>query len=150
MPAKIRTIKARSASTSEHFYFNRSIQFKGGLLGQIKFFPKKSGIIKIKLYQDLDKNNKISKDDLIFKGKVADAKHSDELINFVGTIKFKKQMHSCDWEKQKQPGEFIACTRDYVPTLHELMLKPDLSGEKIYAEGLGEFRNEQLFDTYLL
>ena len=30
------------------------------------------------------------------------------------------------------------------------MLKPDSSGEKIYAEGLDEFRNEQLFDTYLL
>ena len=59
-------------------------------------------------------------------------------------------MHSCGWEKQKQPDEFIACTRDYVPTLHELMLKPDSSGEKIYAEGLDEFRNEQLFDTYLL
>ena len=106
-----------------------------------QIFSKKSGIIKIILYQDLDKNNKITKEDLIFKGKVTDAKHSDELINFVGTIKLKKQMHSCDWEKQKQPGEFIACTRDYVPTLHELMLKPDSSGEKIYAEGLGEFRN---------
>ena len=42
MPAKIRTIKALSASTSEQFHFNRSIQFKGSLLGQIKFFPKKA------------------------------------------------------------------------------------------------------------
>ena len=149
MPAKIKRIKAQTASTLDLFEFNRPLRYQGGLLGQIKFVAKKSGKIKVRLYQDLDNNSSITKKDLIYRGKITDTKNTDEIIQFRGTIKFKKQIHSCDWAKQKRPDDLIVCTKDYVPTLYELILMPDATGEKIYAKGLGEFSNEELFNGSL-
>ena len=130
MPAKIRTIKATSIFAFETFDFNKSIEYQGESLGFIKLIEKKPGIIKVKVYQDLNGDLEITKKDLIFKGKIKDVFIPDDLTNFFGTITLKKQMHRCDWEMQKKPGEIIICTKDYVPTFTDLRLKSDVTGTK--------------------
>ena len=90
MPAKIRTIKATSIFAFETFEFNKSIEHKGELLGFIKLIKKKPGIIKAKVYQDLNGDLEITKKDLIFKGKIKDIFIPDDLTKFFGTIMLKK------------------------------------------------------------
>mgnify|MGYP001217688176 FL=1 len=128
MPAKIRTIKAISIFASETFNFNRSIEYQGASLGLIKLIEKKPGSIKAKVYQDLNNDLEMTKKDLIYKGKINDVDIPDDLTNFFGTVKLKKQMHNCDWEMQKNPGKTIICTKDYVPTFADLRLKSDVTG----------------------
>ena len=130
MPAKIRTIKATSIFAFETFDFNKSIDYQGETLGLIKLIERKPGIIKAKVYQDLNGDLEITKKDLIFKGKIKDTFIPDDLTNFFGAIKLKKQMHRCDWEMQKKPGESIICTKDYVPTFTDLRLKSNVTGTK--------------------
>ena len=139
MPAKIRTIKG-DISLEDHyifskpltgeqdigiaiFEFNKSLNYKGGTLGKFKAQSKGEDNVIVKVKQDLNGDGKFSKDELIYKGKIEDVKDPDELINFEGRIKIKKQMHSCDWQimKGKNP---IACTLDYVPEYTELSLQP--------------------------
>ena len=67
MPAKIRTIKATSIFAFETFNFNKSIDYQGETLGLIKLIERKPGIIKAKVYQEL--NGNLTKKDLIFKGR---------------------------------------------------------------------------------
>ena len=133
MPAKIRTIKAditqsnyidpwTNMSESDSytrksyaiFEFNKSLNYKGGTLGKMKIYEKKEGCIKIKIKEDLNGDGKFGEDELIYKGKIKDVEDVDALINFEGTIKVKKQMHSCDWQKQKNPDKEIVCTMDYI------------------------------------
>ena len=130
MPAKIRTIKATSIFAFETFDFNKSIEYQGESLGFIKLIEKKPGIFKAKVYQDLNGDLEITKEDLIFKGKIKDVFITDDLTNFFGTIKLKKQMHRCDWEMQKNPSESLICTKDYVPTFTDIRLKSDVTGTK--------------------
>ena len=89
MPAKIRTIKAKSIFAFETFKFNKSIEYKGELLGFIKLIKKKLGIIKAEVYQDLNGDLETTKKDLIFKGKIKDILIPDDLTNFFGTITLK-------------------------------------------------------------
>ena len=90
MPAKIRTIKATSISALQTFNFNRSIEYQGESLGLIKLIEKKSGSIKAKVYQDLNNDHKMTKKDLIYKGTINDVDIPDDLTNFSGTVKLKK------------------------------------------------------------
>ena len=130
MPAKIRTIKATLIFAFETFNFNKSIDYQGETPGLIKLIERKPGIIKAKVYQDLNGDLETTKKDLIFKGEIKDTFIPDDLTNFFGAIKLKKQMHRCDWEMQKKPGESIICTTDYVPTFTDLRLKSDVTGTK--------------------
>ena len=82
MPAKIRTIKATSIFAFETFDFNKSIDYQGETLGLIKLIERKPGIIKAKVYQDLNGDLEITKKDLIFKGKIKDTFIPDDLTNF--------------------------------------------------------------------
>ena len=138
MPAKIRTIKATSISALETFNFNRSIEYQGESLGLIKLIEKKSGSIKAKVYQDLNNDNKMTTKDLIYKGTINDVDIPDDLTNFSGTVKLKKQMHNCDWEMQKYPGKTIICTKDYVPTFTDLKLKSNITGIKYSFPSYGD------------
>ena len=143
MPAKIRTIKANIAeinyidpwtdkilSESESynrksyaiFEFNKSLNYKGGTLGKIKIYEKKEGCVKIKIKEDLNGDGKFGEDELIYKGKIKEVEDVDALINFEGAIKVKKQMHSCDWKKQKNPDKEIICTQDYIEEFTVLTL----------------------------
>ena len=105
------------------FEFNKSLNYKGGTLGKFIAQRKRKDTVVIKVKQDLNDDGKFSKNELIYKGKVKDVEDVDELINFEGKIKIKKQMHSCDWQIMKGDNP-IFCTLDYVPEYTELMLKP--------------------------
>ena len=91
MPAKIRTIKAGSVFNGEVFEFNRSINYKGKKLSRFKLKEKQPGHFQVKVFQDLNGDGKMTKSDLIFKGKIKNAKDTDDLTNFIGSIKLKKQ-----------------------------------------------------------
>ena len=158
MPAFVRTIKAKSVAPGELFEFNKSIEYKGEILGLLKFKEKTSQIYKVKVFQDLNNDQKMSMSDIIFKGEVVPGYYDteaqewtlDDLTNFVGTVKLTKQMHSCEWDMQKAEKkgdeDIVACTRDYIPTVYELMVKPDASGMKYDALPVGKFATE---DCYL-
>ena len=153
MPAKIRTIKADLVFNGGFlFEFNKSINYKGETLSQFILQENKRGHFKVKVFQDLDGDREMSKSDLIFKGKIKNVEHSDDLTNFVGSIKLKKQMHNCEWDLQKhfknkkpEDPEFIACTMDYVPTVYDFMLKSDLTGKKYFFDGIGDFKSEGIY-----
>ena len=155
MPAKIRTIKAVTyfdANYSSFFEFNKSINYKGETLSQLKLREKNPGVFKVKVFQDLNGDGVMTKSDLIFEGKIKNVEDTDDLTNFLGTIKLKKQMHSCEWDLQKhfknkkpEDPEFIACTMDYVPTVYEFMLKSDLTGKKYFFNGVGDYKPEGIY-----
>ena len=157
MPAFVRTIKAKSVTPGELFEFNRSIEYKGETLSLLKIKGRNSQAYKVKVFQDLNNDLKMTKSDIIFKGEILPGYHNsdsnqwpiDELTNFVGTVKLTKQMHSCEWDMQKEEKKrdknMVACTRDYVPTVHELMLKSELSGVKYYALPVGKFATEDCY-----
>ena len=151
MPAKIRTIKASSVSSGDFFDFNRSINYKGETGSTFTLKQKKSGVFKVTVFQEVNKDGgtAVLWFDPIYKGKIKNVEDTDDLTNFMGTIKLKKQMHNCEWDLQKhfkkkkpEDPEFIACTLDYVPTRYDFMLKSDLSGKKYLFEGIGEFKSE--------
>ena len=149
MPAKIRTIKADITNGNyidpwvKHCYmetcsdmdefppksyaifeFNKSLNYNGGTSGKLKIYEKKYGCVKVKVKQDLDGDGKFSVDELIYKGKIKGVEDVDALLNFEGTIKVRKQMHSCDWQIQKYPEKDIACTMDYIEENTTLTLEP--------------------------
>ena len=147
MPAKIRTIKANLVFNETLFEFNKSINYKGEILGSLTLKEKKTGRLQVKVFQDLNGDSEITKSDLIFKGKIKNVEDTDDLTNFIGSIKLKKQMHSCEWDLQKhlknkeaEEPEFIACTMDYVPTLYDFMLKSATTGKKYFFDGIGDFK----------
>ena len=150
MPAKIRTIKADTVFNGGFFFeFNKSINYKGETLGALTLKEKKSGRFQVKVFQDLNGDGEMTKSDIIYKGKIKNVEDPDDLTNFVGLIKLKKQMHSCEWNLQKhfknkeaEESEFIACTLDYVPTLYDFMLKSNLTGKKYFFDGIGDFKPE--------
>lgn len=148
MPAKIRTIRASSVSEVELFDFNKSINYKGETLSKFILKEKKTGIFNVKVFQDLDGDHEMTKSDLIFKGKIINVEDTDDLTNFVGSIKLKKQMHNCEWalqklSKSKEPEiSDLICTADYIPTIYDFMLKSDLTGKKYYFDGVGDFKPE--------
>ena len=95
MPAKIRTIKAVTyfdANYSSFFEFNKSINYKGETLSQLKLREKNPGVFKVKVFQDLNGDGVMTKSDLIFKGKIKNVEDTDDLTNFLGTIKLTKKV----------------------------------------------------------
>ena len=157
MSAKIRTIKASSVSEGELFEFNKTINYKGYLnrfleppsykgerLGALELKEKKSGRFQVKVFQDLNGDGEITKSDLIFKGKTKNVEDPDDLMNFVGSIKLKKQMHYCDWEQQKPKywTDILVCTMDEVPTVYDFTIKSATTGEKYSFDGIGDFKSE--------
>ena len=157
MPAKIRTIKAVTyfdANYPSFFEFNKSINYKGETLSQLKLREKNPGVFKVKVFQDLNGDGVMTKSDLIFKGKIKNVEDTDDLTNFIGTIKLKKQMHSCEWDLQKhfknkkpEDAEPIACTLDYVPTVYDFTMKSATTGEKYSFGGIGDFKPEGIFNV---
>ena len=149
MPAKIRTIKADLVFTGGYlFKFNKSINYRGERLGALKLREKKPGVFKVNVFQDLHGDGEMTKSDLIFKGKIKNVEDTDDLANFIGSIKLKKQMHSCDWELQKLSknkesdiSEFI-CTADYIPTIYDFVMKSATTGEKYFFDGIDDFKPE--------
>ena len=139
MPAKIRTIRAFIEDQAELFEFNKSISPRGGTLGKIKLSRTKNDIFKIKIYQDLNKDLVVSKSEVIFKGKTSVRGSSDNLINFSGRLKLKKQMHNCFWKLQSNPDKPLACTLDYVPTLYWCTLVDSTGLETFEFDGVGKF-----------
>ena len=154
MPAKIRTIKASSVSVGDFFHFNKSLNYKGETWSKFTLKKKKSGIFKVTVFQEVNKDGgtAVLWFDPIYKGKIKNVEDTDDLTNFVGSIKLKKQMHNCEWDLQKhfknnkpEDPEFIACTMDYVPTVYEFMLKSDLTGEKYFFNGVGDYKPEGIY-----
>ena len=142
----IRTIKAKNVELEESFEFNRSIDYKGETLSLLKIKQTKPAYHKVKVFQDLNGDGEFHKDDLIFKGRIIDLCFfgcGDHLTNFVGTVRLKKKMHSCEWDKQVQmynyDNEDVQCTREYVPTVYELWIRSDESGVRNWAIGTGDY-----------
>ena len=139
MPAKIRKIKGDVAlepltffdpfgqlggetkTSIATFEFNKSLDYKGARLGRLKVSRLSPDEFKFKVKQDLNGDGDFSKDELIYKGNIEGVNDAEALMNFEGKLKIKKQMHSCDWEIQKNP-ENLVCTADYIPELTDLML----------------------------
>ena len=159
----IRTIKASSISEGELFEFNKPINYKGYFkeslnsrsykgerLGALELKEKKSGRFQVKVFQDLNGDGEITKSDLIFKGKTKNVEDPDDLTNFVGSIKLKKQMHPCDWELQKpkfNESSDILCPEIYIPIVYDFTIKSATTGEKYSFDGIGDFKSESIIDV---
>jgi hypothetical protein len=141
--AKARVIKASEMNTVENFKFNRSINPYGGVISKIKIHTNKKGRSIARIYQDTNSDGKASLKELIFYGKSRSAQYSDELINFIGSIRLKKTMHKCDWLSMKFPNTPLMCTKEYIPVVYELKLVGK-SGEKHEFDGTGKFKNDFL------
>ena len=144
--AKTRVIRASDANIFEHFKFNQSINPYGGLLSKINIRINKKGRTIAKIYQDTNSDGKLSKKELIFCGKTASDKYSDELVNFTGSLRLKKMMHKCDWLSMKFPDTPLICTREYIPVVYDLKLISN-SGDKYRFDGIREFK-DNFFDSY--
>jgi len=146
MPAHIQTIKAKNVVVEEPFEFNRSIDYMGETQALFKIKQNKPAYYKVKVFQDLNGDNEFHKEDLIFKGRIIDSclfGCGDHLTNFEGTVRLKKKMHSCEWDKQVQMynygNEDVLCTREYVPTVFELWVRSYETGVKNWAIGTGDY-----------
>jgi len=160
MPAFVRTIKAKSVEPGELFEFNKSIEYRGETLSLLKFKKKTPQVYKVKVFQDLNNDQRMTRSDIIFKGEVVPGYYDseaqkwtlDDLTNFVGTVKLTKQMHSCEWETQKAEKktdkEMVACTRDFIPTVYAFMVKPDASGIKYDALPVGKFATQDCYTQF--
>ena len=138
--AKRRVIRALNANTKQSFSFDRSINPHGGTLAKLKIRTNRKGISRVKIFQDINSNGRVSSKELIFKGKSNRIYDKDELINFSGSARLKKTMHRCGWISLKFPGELLICTREYIPTVYELTLIDD-SLEIFKFGGIGKFKD---------
>ena len=137
---KTRRIVAANAGVREIFEFNKSLSPRGGTSARMLMKPSKSGHISIKIYQDKNNNQSISRKELIYHGISQKELPNDNILNFDGRIHLKKQMHMCDWLAQtKRPAEI--CTMEYIPTVYDCKLTTD-EGEKIMFIGVGDFKSE--------
>ena len=93
----------------------------------------------------MNDDGKVSRRELIYKGKCRQPFSEDELIGFSGDIKMQKTMHMCDWMMLKNPDKLFGCTMEYIPTIYELTLFSSL-GEVYKFEATGEFADP----SYLL
>ena len=140
---KIRTIRATEAQQSELFEFNRPVNPHGGVLSRMKIRINKNGETKLKLYQDVNSDGKVSGKELIFAGKCRQSTDDDGLIKFSGSVRLKKTMHRCDWLVMKHPDTPIMCTMEYIPVVYDVKLRT-LSGNRYIFDGIGKFRGERM------
>ncbi len=137
---KRRVIRSFNANTFELFPFNRSIKPSGGILAKLKLRGGTNGKRRAKVFQDTNFDGRVSRKELIFHGKSSRIHDKDELIGFSGSARLDKQMHMCEWISLKFPGEPLACTEEYIPTIYELILTAD-SGEVYEFSGIGRFED---------
>ena len=137
-------IKAKVISINSLFEFNKSITPHGGTEASMLVSLSNKGLPQVKLFQDLNDDGIVSKNELIYKGKSSRMLYRDELLNFTGDIKLAKFMHQCEWITAKHPDEMIMCTEEYVPTIYAVVLT-SRSGKRFVMDGIGEFQRGPLF-----
>lgn len=143
---KVRTIKAFGVDGENLFEFNRSINFSGGVVGRMALSSTKRGHRVVKIYQDLNDDGKVSKKELIYKGKSRQDFDRDELVDFDGDLKLEKSMHMCDWMIIKKPDRVFGCTLEYIPTSYELTLLTS-SSDAYSFEAIGKFADPSIWLT---
>ena len=138
--AKIRRITASKAGVGETFEFNKSITPRGGTTGLMRMKQNKKGYLSIKIFQDKNNNGTVSKKEIIYNGVIQEKSSDDNIVNFNGKIRLKKQMHMCDWLSQtKRPAEI--CTMEYIPTVYDCLLTT-AEGERLNFIGVGDFKTD--------
>ena len=142
--SKTRKIHAISANNSDLFDFNKSIVPRGGTLSKIKFGQRRNGSYFIKIFQDTNDDGRVSKRELIYKGKSRDGLENDILTNFSGQIRLKKNMHMCEWMAAKFPGDLIYCTMEYIPTTYSCLLI-DSDGASFKFNGISSFASDNVY-----
>jgi len=141
--AKTRRLAAREFDSLRSFHFNKSIHPRGGTLSRARFRSGKKYTI-VKLFQDLNNDGKISRKELIYRGRSRSAFTTDELTNFSGTLRLKKTMHRCSWMAMKFPGEPLICTQEYIPDTYRFSVVVP-GQERRSFEGLGDYADPMLF-----
>ena len=135
---KTRSIKSTSVHVNDLFEFNKSIVPHGGKSSILKLRRRRNGSYVIKLFQDLNNDRRVSKNELIYKGLSRVKFHGDNLTDFKGQVRLEKSMHRCEWMTAKYPKELIPCTREYIPTTYSCLLM-DSSGARFKFDGIGDF-----------
>ena len=142
--SKTRKIQAVSANDADLFDFNKSIIPHGGTLSKIKLKQRRNGKYIIKIFQDTNNDHHVSKKELIYKGKSKQKLEGDILTNFDGEIRFKKNMHKCEWVAAKFPDELVYCTLEYIPTTYHCVLI-DNEGAHFTFDGTGDFATDDVY-----
>ena len=142
--SKTRSIKSTSARVNNLFEFNKSIVPHGGRASSLKLRQRKNGSHVIKLFQDVNNDGRVSKNELIYKGLSRVKLEGDDLTNFKGNVRLKKSMHRCEWVSAKYPKELIACTREFIPTTYSCLLIDD-SGARFKFDAMGAFAADTKF-----
>ena len=119
---KVRKIKAIDVKDMNSFEFNKSINPRGGVAGRMDLSSTGQGHRLIKIFQDLNNDGKVAKKELIYKGKCKQEFSKDELVDFNGNVKLRKEMHMCNWMMMKKPTKLTGCTREFIPTTFDLSL----------------------------
>ena len=141
---KTRSIKSTSARVNNLFEFNKSIVPHGGRASSLKLRQRKNGSHVIKLFQDVNNDGRVSKNELIYKGLSRVKLEGDDLTNFKGQVRLEKSMHRCEWVSAKYPKELIACTREFIPTTYSCLLVDD-SGAQFKFDGIAAFASDTSF-----
>ena len=141
---KTRSIKSTSVHVNDLFQFNKSIVPHGGQSSILKLRRRRNGSYVIKLFQDLNNDRRVSKNELIYKGLSRVKFQGDNLTDFKGQVRLEKSMHRCEWMTAKYPKELIACTREYIPTTYSCLLV-DGSGARFKFDGIGDFAENSNF-----
>ena len=137
---KIRKIKAAKAGVDETFEFNKSIVPRGGTSARMQIKQNNKGSLLIKIFQDKNNNENVSRRELIYKGISQKDSSDDRILNFNGKIHLSKQMHMCEWLAQtKRPAE--VCTLEYIPTIYDCRIITD-AGETFNFNGVGDFKSD--------
>jgi len=135
---KTRSIKSTSVHVDDLFESNKSIVPHRGKSSSLKLRRRRNGSYVIKLFQDLNNDRRVSKNELIYKGLSRVELQGDDLTDFKGQLRLEKSMHRCEWMTAKYPKGLIACTREYIPTTYSCLLV-DGSRARFKFDGIGDF-----------
>ena len=141
---KTKSIKSTSAHINDLFEFNKSIVPHVGKASSLRLRRRRNGSYVIKLFQDLNNDRRVSKNELIYKGLSSIELQGDDLTDFKGQLCLEKSMHRCEWITAKYPKELTACTREYIPTTYSCLLV-DGSGARFKFDGIGDFAENSNF-----
>ena len=125
-------IKANDISNIQSFSFNKSIIPHGGIEASMSVSLSKKGLAQVKLFQDLNDDGIVSRDELIYKGKSSRILYRDQLVTSRGHC----LLNLCINVRitGKYPHESIMCTREYIPTLYNAVLTS--SSGRFVMEGM--------------